>query len=71
LGGIESMSESCLAAWCTSKFGYLSYTLFNVHMNDIEHSVPRHLEVSSCKYADDCTEYDIVQEDDNNNIQDI
>ena len=44
-------------------------TLFDVHINDLEDSIPGHLNVSSCKYSDDCTQYDIIQEDGNSKIQ--
>ncbi len=47
----------------------ISPTLFNVHINYLEDSIPGHLNVSSCKYTDDCTQYDIIQEDDNSKIQ--
>ena len=44
-------------------------TLFNVHINDLEDSIPGHLNVSSCKYADDYTQYDIIQKYGNSKIQ--
>ena len=28
---------------------------FNIHINDIESSIPDRLSINSCKYADDCT----------------
>ena len=29
--------------------------LFNVHIDDLEDTIPNILNVSTCKYADDCT----------------
>ena len=29
--------------------------LFNIHINDIESSIPDRLSINSCKYADDYT----------------
>ena len=31
--------------------------------------MPDHLKISSCKYADDCTQYEIIQQDSNSNLQ--
>ena len=33
----------------------MSPVLFNIHINDIESSIPERLSTNSCKYADDCT----------------
>jgi hypothetical protein len=43
--------------------------LFNVHINDLEDSIPRHLNISSCKYADDCTQYGVIQANGNSRIE--
>ena len=43
----------------------ISPTLFNVHINDLgylENTVPNLVNISTCKYADDCTQYQIVIE---------
>ena len=37
-----------------------SPTLFNVHTNDIENCIPWGLCVTTCKNADDCTQYEFV-----------
>ena len=47
----------------------ISPILFNVHINNLEDSVPSHLKISSCKYADDCTQYEIIQRDGYSNLQ--
>ena len=39
----------------------ISLILFNVHINDLEVSVPDSLVVDTCKYADDCTQHESVQ----------
>ena len=43
--------------------GVISPTLFNVHVNDTEDCIPRGIPVSTCKYADDCTLYELVFKD--------
>ena len=67
MGGVKSSTVLCRAG--VPQGSVISPTLFNVHINDLENSLPAHIEVSSCKYADDCTQYDIVQKDGNSNIQ--
>ncbi len=67
LGDTKSRTVMCRAG--VPQGSVISSTLFNVHINDLEDSIPGHLNVSSCKYADDCTQYDIIQEDDNSKIQ--
>ena len=43
------------------KGSVISPTLSNVHINDLEDSVPDSLVVDTCKYADDCTQGESVQ----------
>ena len=43
--------------------GVISRALFNVHVNDIKECIPREIPVSTCKYADDCTLYELVSKD--------
>ena len=50
--------------------GVISPTLFNVHINDIEDCIPRGIPVSTCKYADDCTLYELVFKDSVSQMQD-
>ena len=54
---------------CPSFPRLLVCPLFNVHVNDIEdciHMIP----VSTCKYADDCTLYELVSKDSVSQMQD-
>ena len=50
--------------------GVISPTLFNVHVNDIEDCIPWGIPVSTCKYADDCTLYELVFKDSVSQMQD-
>ena len=40
----------------------LSPMLFNIHINDIENSIPDRLFMNTCKYADDCTQDETVSQ---------
>ena len=39
----------------------ISPSLFNVHINDLEDAVPSLINIVTCKYADDCTQYPVVE----------
>jgi retron-type reverse transcriptase len=41
----------------------MSPTLFNVHINDLKDTVPNLVNINTCKYADDCTQYQIIERD--------
>ena len=43
--------------------------LFNVHIDDLEDTIPNILNVSTCKYADDCTLDQVVGIGDSSHIQ--
>ena len=58
LPGMLSKSGQVIAG--VPQEGVISPTLFNVHINDIEEGIPRELCISTCKYADDCTQYQLV-----------
>lgn len=49
--------------------GVISPTLFNVHIDDIEKDIPRDLGTTTCKYADECTQYQIVPLNSENRMQ--
>ena len=67
LGDTKSRTVICRAG--VPQGSVISPTMFNVHINDLEDSIPGHLNVSSCKYADDCTQCNIIiQEDGNSKI---
>ena len=57
LRGILSSIQSCPSG--VLQGSVISPTLFNVHINDLEDAVPNHVNIDTCKYADDCTQYQI------------
>jgi hypothetical protein len=59
LHGILSSIQPC--PFGVSQGSVISPTLFNVHINDLEDTVPNLVNINTCKYADDCTQYQIVE----------
>ena len=49
----------------------ISPMLFNVHMNDIEDTVPGVFQPSTCKYADDCTQYEIISNGTGSHMEEV
>ena len=49
----------------------LSPTLFNIHIDDLDTSVPEDLEVSTYKYADDCTNSECIMKGECSNMQKV
>ena len=49
--------------------GVISPTLFNVHINDIEDCIPGEMAVHTLKYADDCSQYELVPHGSNSRMQ--
>ena len=47
----------------------LSPALFNIHINDLENSIPDDLEIDTTKYADDCTEDQLVEQGKSSSMQ--
>ncbi|CAB3997356.1 Retrovirus-related Pol poly from transposon TNT 1-94 [Paramuricea clavata] len=47
----------------------ISPILFNTYIDDLEDALPEQLKVSTNKYADDCTQHQIVSVDFNSNLQ--
>ncbi len=64
-----SSIESCPAG--VPQGSVLSPTLFNIHIDDLDASVPEDLEVSTYKYADDCTQSECIVKGERSNMQKI
>ena len=47
----------------------LSPTLFNIHIDDLQDSVPVQLDVDTCMYADDCTQDETIKIGHTSNMQ--
>lgn len=50
--------------------GVISLNLFNVHV-DIEECIPMDMSVTTCKYADDCTQYEFVSSESDSHMQNV
>ncbi|CAB4036129.1 Hypothetical predicted protein [Paramuricea clavata] len=60
LAGTLSSVKPCLAG--VLQGSVMSPALFNIHINDIENSIPDGLSINICKYADDCTQDEVVSQ---------
>ena len=69
LGGVSSSVKSCPAG--VPQGSVKSPTLFNVHANDLENSVPDHLSINTCKYADDCTQDEVLARGTASHMQEV
>ena len=47
----------------------ISPILFNVHINDLEDSIPDHLTINTNKYADDCTLDEVIERELSSHVQ--
>ncbi len=59
LHGILSSIQPCPSG--VPQGSVISPTLFNVHINDLEDTMPDLLNINTCKYADDCTQDQIIE----------
>ena len=60
INGTFSSTSNCLCG--VPQGSVLSPALFNIHINDLEDSILDYLVVDTTKYADDCTEDQLVGE---------
>ena len=69
LPGVLSRSVPVISS--VPQGGVISPTFFNVHINDIEDVIPQGLTVTTCKYADGCSQYELVYADSTSHMQDV
>ncbi|CAB3983437.1 Hypothetical predicted protein [Paramuricea clavata] len=49
----------------------ISPTLFNVHVDDLEDCIPNYLDINTHKYADDCTQDEVIPYGSTSNMQEV
>ena len=69
LPGVVSCSGEVIAG--VPQGGVISPTLFNVFINDIDDCYPPGVSINTCKYADDCTQYELVPTGSESHMHDV
>ena len=67
LAGTLSSVKPCPAG--VPQGSVMSPALFYIHINDIENSIPDGLSINICKYADDCTQDEVVSQGSSSHMQ--
>ena len=67
LAGTLSSVKPCPAG--VLQGSVMSPALFNIHINDIENSIQDGLSINICKYADDCTQDEVVSQGSSSHMQ--
>ncbi|CAB4022209.1 Hypothetical predicted protein [Paramuricea clavata] len=50
--------------------GYIT-NIFNVHVDDLEGCIPNYLDINTHKYADDCTQDEVIPYGSTSNMQEV
>ena len=67
INGSLSSIASCPAG--VPQGSVIALTLFNIYIDDLEDTLPEQLKVSTEKYADDCTQHQVVSAASGSNLQ--
>ena len=67
----QSLSSIAFCPAGVPQGSVLSPTLFNIHIDDLDASVPEELEVGIHKYADDCTQSECIMKAKCSNMQEV
>ena len=65
-----SLSSHCIVSgWSPARLSNSSYSLCNTYIDDLEDTLPEQLKVSTEKYADECTQHQVVSGASGSNLQ--